>query len=138
MRFQAGPGLYKYKLTARASQEMVVPSAGGVATTVHVKPLRAVFEWGNGHIFDSVKAQERYGWTDEEREMVEKALLDPNRNHYLDKRDTRRTIYCLDTMEPPKEEPQSIVIMACKEEGCVMPVTEGLDVCDDHIPIVTD
>lgn len=51
-------------------------------------PLQARFNWGNGHVFDSVKAQEENAWDDEMRLIVENALLNPA-NGYLRKVDGR-------------------------------------------------
>ena len=63
----------KYRNAAyivRPTLRIVHPGYG-----VEVKPgLRAEFT-GEQRLFDSVKAQEKYEWTDEERERVEKHLL---------------------------------------------------------------
>lgn len=147
MRFSSGPGLHKFKITVRPQSQMVLPSAGGMPTTVAVKPLRAVFKYEGGHTFDSQKAQVEFGWTDEEREQVEAFILDPIRNPYLNKRDTRRSITCLDTLPEPVAEQEAVAVevKTCKSvsldpaSGDYVPCTnaaiEGLDVCDDHLPI---
>lgn len=74
----------------RPTLKIVHPGYG-----VELKPgLRAEFT-GEQRLFDSLKSQEKYGWTDEERERVEK--------HLLKHKDYGQGLYLAPGQELPKE-----------------------------------
>lgn len=67
MKFTSGARVRFGSFTIVPSRRQVLPDQSVVWT----QPLRAEFR---EHRFDSVQAQQRLGWTDEEREIVEKGL----------------------------------------------------------------
>ena len=74
----------------RPTVRTVIPGYG-----INITPgLRAEFK-GEDRLFDSVKAQEKYDWSDEERERVEK--------HLLKHRDYGNGIYLAPGQELPEE-----------------------------------
>lgn len=102
--------------------------------------LSAKFE-GNQRLFDSEKAQAKYGWADEERERVERHLI----NH----RDWKRGLYLAYGQEiPAKFAPEAAkakaeaplarcqFIAAANGEivQCEKPAAIGKDFCDQHLP----
>lgn len=151
MKFQVGIGLHGFKVTCRPGQDINFEVGTGGVKSVEVTPLVAKFEWENGFLFDSEKAQKKYNWTDEEQEFVENYLLDPDRNRYLNRSDLRKTMYCLDLAEEynaslkaqselhpaPEEKPK----VKCRgwdvdaNARCDEDAIEGIDYCKRHVPI---
>lgn len=150
MRFQVGIGLYNFKVTCRNAKNILIPGPHGPETH-RTDPLIARFEWENGFLFDSEKAQKKYNWTDEEREYVENYLLDPDRNRYINRSDLRKTMHCLDHVEeynaslkaqaelnpspqaPPKAKCRGWDVEANAQ--CTEDAIEGIDYCKRHVPI---
>lgn len=135
--FHSGAKLRKFKFTVRPASQIIVHGPTG-PTTEQVKPLRAIFKYGNEHTFDSTAAQEEYGWTDEERELVEKKLQDPS-NGYFGRFDERR-IYRADLPQPRDLIAQSdeercigVNIIEGTPKRCDKKSIEGSLYCDDHV-----
>jgi hypothetical protein len=149
LRFQVGIGLHGFKVTCRPRKNIIINGPHGPETST-VDPLIARFEWENGYLFDSELAQKKYNWTDDERELVENHLLDPDRNRYLDRSDLRKTMYCLDIVEErnaalkalaDKAEVIPVVQKTCKawdveaNQPCGDVALEGIDYCKLHVPV---
>lgn len=150
IRFQVGIGLEGFEMYCRAPKDIIVMGPNGPETS-RMEPLIAKFEWENGFLFDSEKAQKKYGWTDEEREQVETYLLDPDRNRYLNRSDLRKTMYCLDIVEEHNAALKMIAEkeasrtptpkMTCRawdvEAGstCGDDALEGIEYCKRHVPV---
>lgn len=132
MIFHSGAKLRRFKFTVRPQSTVIVHGPNGPVTQV-VKPLRAIFKYGNDHTFDSLEAQEEFGWSDVEREMVEKALMNP-RNGYFGKSDERR-IYLdapqavADSGEPCK----GVNIVDGQPMPCPNNAVAGGLYCDQHV-----
>jgi hypothetical protein len=150
VRFQVGVGLHGFKVTCRPRKNIIINGPNGPETT-HTPPLIAKFEWENGYLFDSEKAQKKYGWTDEEREQVENYLLDGDRNRYLNRSDLRKTMYCLDIVEERNAalkaladkaiQQAPVVLKTCRgwdveaNAPCAEVALEGIDYCKRHVPV---
>jgi hypothetical protein len=150
LRFQVGIGLHGFKVTCRNGQDITITGNDGRMQMQRIKPLIARFEWENGYLFDSELAQKKYNWTDDERELVENHLLDPDRNRYLNRSDLRKTMYCLDDVEErnaalkalaDKAEVIPVVLKTCKawdveaNQPCGDVALEGIDYCKLHVPV---
>lgn len=132
MIFHSGAKLRRFKYTVRPQSTVIVHGPQGPVTQV-VKPLRAIFKYGNDHTFDSLAAQKEYGWSDTEREMVEQALQDPS-NGYFGKFDERR-IY-LDTpqvIEESTEKCKGVNIVNGQPMPCENNAVAGGIYCDRHV-----
>lgn len=132
MIFHSGAKLRRFKFTVRPQSTVIVHGPNGPVTQV-VKPLRAIFKYGNDHTFDSLAAQEEFDWTDAERELVEQTLQKPS-NGYFGKSDERR-IY-LDTpqvVEDSGEPCKGVNIVDGQPMPCPNNAVPGGLYCDSHV-----
>ena len=151
MKFQVGVGLQGFKITVRPAETVRVEAVGGVQID-RVPALRADFKWQNGFMFDSELAQQENGWSDEERKLVEKYLLDPRKNRYLNRSELRKTMYCVDIVdehnrrlreqsqavgqgEPAEPKPMCKGWDVDAGAPCTEDAIEGIDYCKRHVPI---
>jgi hypothetical protein len=130
MKFQSR--WVKATYIVRPTTRIIYPGQGS-----ELKPgLRAEFD-GQQRIFDSSRAQERYGWTDEERERVE--------NHLLKHKDWGRGLYLapgevLSDDKASIARPTKAVTKRCAfitTEGgditqCKKEATLGKEFCQEH------
>ncbi len=149
IRFQVGIGLHNFKMTCRARKNIIINGPDGPETETR-DPLIARFEWENGFLFDSERAQKKYGWSDEDRKYVENYMLDPDRNRYLNRSDLRKTMHCLDIVEEynaslkaagEQKSAEAAPKVACRgwdieaNAPCEGEAVEGLEYCKRHVPI---
>lgn len=120
MLFESGNRLRRFKFTVRPESTVIIHGPQG-PTTERVKALRAIFKYGDEHTFDSVAAQKEFGWSDVERELVEKALQDPD-NGYVGKLDGRG-------IWPAKDLPVGPVLAANEAEQCAVRFAGSLERC---------
>lgn len=138
MIFHSGAKLRRFKFTVRPQSTIIVHGQAGPVTQ-QVKPLRAIFKYGNEHTFDSILAQLEYDWTEDERILVERALSNPS-NGYLNKRDGRG-IWPDVPVEQQAERDQAGDIVVCKAMNvadgqpmpCDKPAIPGSLYCDAHV-----
>lgn len=137
MIFHSGAKLRGFKFTVRPQSVVIVHGPNGPVTET-VKPLRAIFKYGDEHTFDSEAAQAEYGWSDDERELVEQKLQEPS-NGYFGKFDERR-IYRADLPQPEdliahsdEERCIGVNIVDGQPKRCKKKAVGGSLYCDDHV-----
>ncbi len=124
----------------------IIPTTRRVHATLGiVEPVPGLFAQFTGpqRIFDSVAEQKKWGWTDEQREVIEKRLVE--RDEYMVDYFPAPLSPVPDRLKPftrVKEAPKTKICMAFGYvEGslvqCGKPATAGRDFCQEHDPDVT-
>lgn len=152
MKFTSGARLHRFKMTVPSMP--LGPNRTGpfrILNSDYERPeqIRFRFEWGNGHELDTLLAQEKYNWSDRDREIVEQYLLNKN-NGFYKKLDGRGIFPAEDqpdvNPEPASEEPEKTdgpEWTQCSarvetDEGwkaCPNQAVEGNIHCDEHLEI---
>lgn len=136
----------KFRSSAKEAVIVVRPQEVYVEAGLRrvTRPLRAEF---HDHLFDSVEAQKRYQWTDEERELVERAIMNNPRfmapNAVLGF--PRFYLHELETQpQAPATRPATSGLLCMwsvpDPSGdtvlCRQPVAEGQDYCEEHLNVL--
>lgn len=128
-------------VVVRAGDAELIP---GTTRVRRIQPIRAEFK---NFFFDSVAAQQKFRWTNEERELVEQSLIDhpdfqpPNprlgRPRFYLVEDEARPI----TQEQATAEVERAPVFGCvyswvgsngDSEMCPRKALEGSDFCEEH------
>jgi hypothetical protein len=138
MRFMSKYDNAVYIIDGKSKDTVFMP--GG--RVQRIPGVRATFG-GRSHIFDSQTAQQKYRWSDEQREQVEEYLLnhqDFGRDFYLapDEPMTDRVKELLSKVQPSSDTP----FFKCskiipKDDGfdqCPNNAVLGKDFCEIHLP----
>lgn len=139
MRFMSKYDNAVYIIDGKSKDTVFMP--GG--RVQRIPGVRATFG-GRSHIFDSATAQQKYRWSDEQREQVEEYLLsheDFGRDFYLapDEVMTPRVKEILEKVRPnPSETPffrcSKIVPAGDGFDQCENMAVLGKDFCELHLP----